>query len=284
MWWKSLSYQTKLKMQSEGDFLEYKIIPGFRKNSNLLQTVNEDQLYKFKNSQNNIKYYNCYHVGCPVNVAVDLNNGIYCRKIKKNIQHNHVIQTETINKMNLVNAIKAKCSNTMSLKRSTVREIYDDQCKKAKKETAQSLEFGKMRRQLINIRSEVYPKAPRNFADVIRIYQNINIQKNFAFSRFDNELPMYRNTIIEAEFGYSIFASPTICNDIMAMSGNEPRNYLIDGTFNVIPSSDTFKQLLIIHFAHAGHVSDLKTISSFYILFVVKYIFITYVHSKYLVK
>lgn len=40
------------------------------------------------------------------------------------------------------------------------------------------------------------------------------------------------------------------------LPNDQPRNYLIDGTFAVTPYSKEFKQLLIIHIAHAEHVSQ----------------------------
>uniref|UniRef100_A0A0K8W4R3 MULE transposase domain-containing protein n=2 Tax=Bactrocera latifrons TaxID=174628 RepID=A0A0K8W4R3_BACLA len=112
-----------------------------------------------------------------------------------------------------------------------------------------------MRRQLINIKSEALPKAPQNFRDIISIFENPEIRKNYTNSKYDNDLPFYRGTVIEEDFGYSIFVSPTMCNSIMDMPTGEPRHYLIDGTFSVVPisSSNSFKQLLIFHIAHNEH-------------------------------
>lgn len=39
---------------------EFELIPGFRASSKLLYITDEEQIFKYKYSRNNIKYYYCY--------------------------------------------------------------------------------------------------------------------------------------------------------------------------------------------------------------------------------
>lgn len=144
-----------------------------------------------------------------------------------------------------------------SLKRSSVRDIFDAQCKKFK-ETAREVEFGKMRRHLIHIKQEKYPKNPMNFSEIIEVYKNKEIESKFTMSRYEENEKFYIDTIVEEDFAYSLFVSPTISNAIKGRTNLEQRNYIIDGTFNIVPISKQYKQLLIIHIIHADHVRMLK--------------------------
>lgn len=232
----------------------YEIVPGYRKNSKLLLIKSEQQLYKYKYEKNNTKYYVCYNSTCPVNVAVDFNNPTMCRKTKKNIQHNHSGQEELLIKLKLINTIKTSCEN-VSLKRSNVRDIFDETCKQFKPETSASIEFGKMRRNLHSIKSRIFPKSPQNFQDISNIFKKKEIFDEFGKSRHQKDKDFYRHTIIEANFAYTIFMSPTIHNTISGWDDLQPRHFLMDGTFAITPCGGIFKQLIIIHIAHSDYVS-----------------------------
>lgn len=96
------------KMENVNTVFEYTIIPGFRKNSKLLYIEKEEQIYKYKYTSRNIKYYYCYNKNCKVGVAVDFNNLIHCRKIKNsNSVHDHEKQNILFDKLKIINAINA---------------------------------------------------------------------------------------------------------------------------------------------------------------------------------
>lgn len=254
-------------MEKEETIFEYKLISGFRKNSQLLLIENEEQIFKFKShkKKENVKYYYCYEKNCNVAVAVEFNSTRYCRKITKNQTHNHGSQIELIKKFEIMNNIKSEVKKA-PLKRASVRDIFDEQCKKFK-EGAQYVEYGSMRRQLFNIKQEDLPKCPMSFADIITIFQNENVYQQFGISRYEeNDKPFYIDTVISQNFSYTLFASPTIINGIRSMSILEPRTFIVDGTFNIVPVSKNFKQLLTLHIVHAEHVSNNIENNSTYLL------------------
>lgn len=235
------------------NLIEFKIVPGIRKNSKLLHIPSENQIYKYKYEKNLTKYYVCYVKNCPVNVAVDFNNEQFCRKTSNIKAHNHHSQEDFIKKLKLINEIKSNCEN-VSLKRSNVREVFDETCKKFKNN---NIQFGQMRRNLYKIKNKIFPKSPRTFPEIIEIFEKSDILKTFGFSRYEKTENFYKNTVIEEQYSYSIFLSPSICSIIDSMAEDQPRNYLIDGTFSITPySNNQFKQLLIIHIAHNEHVSN----------------------------
>lgn len=239
-------------MEQEQIF-EYVLIPGFRASSQLLYIKDEEQIFKYKYSKNNIKYYYCYEKNCNVGVSVDFNNTIYCRKSGKFQVHNHGAQSELFGKLKVINQIKNSVKKA-PIKRSSVRDIFDHECKKFK-EDSKTIEFGRMRRQLYNLKQEQFPKSPMTFSNIIDTFKNEEVIQQFAMSRYESDEKFYADTIIADNFAYSLFVSPTITKAIKSMSMSEPRNYILDGTFNVVPMSKEFKQLLIIHFVHNTHVS-----------------------------
>lgn len=232
---------------------EYNFIPGFRASSKLLYIESEEQIFKYKYNKNNINYYYCYEKNCNVGVTVDLSNATHCRKSGKLQVHNHGPQGELVAKLKAINKIKAKVQKA-PLKRSSVRDIFDQQCKKMK-EASSTLEYGRMRRQLFNIKSQKFPKSPTTFVDILDVFKCEEVAKQFGMSRYESEKKLYADTIITDTFAYTLFVSPTISQAVQAMSLSEPRNYILDATFNVVPISKEFKELLIIHIVHDDHVS-----------------------------
>ncbi|XP_037813343.1 uncharacterized protein LOC119604655 [Lucilia sericata] len=92
------------------------------------------------------------------------------------------------------------------------------------------------------------------FSNIIEVFKNEEVVQKFAMSRYNSEEKFYTDTIITENFSYTLFVSPTISKTIQSMSStSEPRNYVMDATFNVVPTSKDFKQLLIIHFVHCEH-------------------------------
>lgn len=178
----------------EDQIYEYELIPGFRASSKLLYIKDEEQIFKYKYSRNNIKYYYCYEKNCSAGVVVDLNNTIYCRKSGKFQTHNHGPQGELFGKLEVINAIKCKVKKA-SIKRSSVRDIFDEQCKKFK-EASNTIEYGRMRRQLFNIKKQKFPKSPMTFSKIIEVFKNEEVVQKFAMSRYDSEQKFYTDTII----------------------------------------------------------------------------------------
>lgn len=241
----------------EEEIFEFKFIPGFRTNSNLLYIEAQEQIFAFKYKKMNTAYYYCYNKNCNVGVAIDFNSTMYCRRCGKNKVHNHGSQIEIIKKLKIMNSVKCEVRKA-PLKRSNVREIFDEQCKKFK-DAAHTINYGNMRRQLFKIRQDKMPKNPNDVVDIIGNFKNEEILKEFGMSRYEKDKSFYLDSVITNDFSYTLFVSPTISKSIQSLSSSEPRNYIMDATFNVLPRSKTLKQLLIIHFIHADHVSTRYT-------------------------
>lgn len=245
-------------MNGNNNLLTYQLIPGIRKNSKLLLIPNENQVYKYKYKSGFTTYYTCYQKTCRVNVAVDLED--LCRKTTA-INHNHGSEEEFINRLKLINSNKDNC-DTVSLKRNNVREIFNDTCKN--KSSCTSIQYGKMRRHSQRIKNNFMPKSPSSFKDILKMFQENKIMKEFGMSRYEKDEKFYYNTIIEENFAYSIFMSPTICSIINSWENNEPRNYLMNETFSITPTGSIFKQIIIIHIAHSEYVSIYYIAFSFF--------------------
>lgn len=168
-------------------------------------------------------------------------------------EHMHGDQEALVEHYKVLNAIKSEVKRA-PIKKAGVRDVFDEQCKKYK-ESSNAVEFGKMRRNLFRIKQENFPKSPMNFHEIIKLFENEEIKSKFGMSRDNFEEKFYTATVIEDTFAYTLFVSPTICNGIRAMSPSEARNYIVDGTFKVIPVSKAYKQLLIIHIIHNNLVS-----------------------------
>ena len=232
-------------------------MPGIRKNSKLLLIKTENQLYKTRSASANHVRYVCYIKECQVSVII-LKSNNECKKLN-NKEHNHERQDEFIEKLELMNSIKTQCSN-VSLKRNATIEIFDNECLKNLIPTARLLQYGKMKRNLCGIKNAMLPKNPTCPLDVQKMFRIETVLNKFGTSKCKfppgtaAELKhFYKDTVIEKEFAYSVFMSPSICQAIN-LSPQLRRNYLLDGTFSVVPECG-YKQLMIIHVENLNHVS-----------------------------
>lgn len=107
--------------KSRENEIKYELVPGKRRNSQLLWSSTELQFYKFNTKLKAGKSYLCYH-GCSCRVLL-LNNGI-CIKTDQKKTHNHPTNQELYEQLSIANEIKIKCSKDSSSK--SVKQIYDD--------------------------------------------------------------------------------------------------------------------------------------------------------------
>ncbi|XP_067635073.1 uncharacterized protein [Eurosta solidaginis] len=145
-----------------------------------------------------------------------------------------------------------------------------------------------MRRELFNIKHEKFPKMPTNFEHIKTMFTIEQMYKRFGVSRYKKEESEFNtDAVINTNFSYSLFASPTIVNCLRSITNlSDSRTYIADATFSVVPSSKQFKQLLINHIVSADHPTYLiKGFDSFKVE-VMDYFkpFIRYFHSQWMKK
>lgn len=226
----------------------YEFVSGFRKNSKLLLLTDEKQFFRQKHVYSESTRYGCYFQNCNVTVALK-KDGV-CEQLSLDYYHNHATPENLINKFKIINNVKKECSTKAAYKRKGVREIFDEECMKDK-DLSSSVSFPQMKRQLYRIRGEGIPKCPSTSLEIKQLFEKDDFCQEFGVSKHVNK-PFYRDTIIEDDFSYSIFISPTIAEIIHKKP--KGRRYLIDGTFKTVPSCG-FKQLLVIHYYYMEHVS-----------------------------
>lgn len=110
-------------------------------------------------------------------------------------------------------------------------------------------------RQLYRLRDPVYPERPTTHE---KVREMLNESENME--RFGRTMNMsgkfYVGSIVETLFAFHVWASVTTIDVIKKHITPDKRNYLLDGTFKVIPStSKLFSQLLIISIEYKNDVS-----------------------------
>lgn len=234
----------------EKPVVNYEIISGYRKNSQLLLLNEERQIFKKKSVHKEHTRYVCYIDSC--HVSVSLKNDGSCEQLSLEFHHNHAPPVDIIKKFQLLRNIKSACGKQTAAKRKGVREIFDDECIKDA-QVASAVCYPKMRRQLQRIRNDGMPKNPNTPQELKLMFDEDNFFSEFGKSKHIDK-PFYRGTVIENDFSYAIFVSPTI-SEIIGKKPND-RRYLIDGTFRTVPSCG-YKQLLVVHYHFVDHVSSL---------------------------
>lgn len=86
--------------------MEFEILSGKRRNSKLLYSFSEKQIYAKKSIYNNKVFFDCYNKKCKSRVY--LLNG-ECLKAKNFKEHEHSDQKELYEELKALNKIKAKC-------------------------------------------------------------------------------------------------------------------------------------------------------------------------------
>lgn len=117
------------------------------------------------------------------------------------------------------------------------------------------LKLKHVERHLYRLRDPEYPERPATHEKVREKFNEPEIVERFGrtmnmFEKF------YAGSIVETLFAFHVWASFATINIIKSHITPDKRNYLLDGTFKVIPStSKLFSQLLIISIEYKNDVS-----------------------------
>lgn len=92
--------------------MEFEIVGGKRRNSNLLYSLSEKHLYAKKSAYKNKIYYTCYQEKCKSRLILEA--GV-CAKCFDFVEHKHGNQEETYKELKALNNIKRKCTEVHSV-------------------------------------------------------------------------------------------------------------------------------------------------------------------------
>lgn len=116
--------------------------------------------------------------------------------------------------------------------------------------------YEKMKRTLIRLKNKKYPNIPKT---MIEIKDEFNRSQNAEFGRTrDGKDLLYIDTVIKKKYSFMVFASKKVTDLVEEHLNPEERNYLMDGTFKVVPAM--FYQLFIISIEYANDVCMLDII------------------------
>lgn len=108
-----------------------------------------------------------------------------------------------------------------------------------------------MERQLYRIRDKEYPNRPKTDEEIRDKLNDPQIFEEYG-KTLNNQHQFYVGSDINEDFAFHVFASYDTVNLIEKHIVPEQRNYLMDGTFKIVPSK--FQQLLIISIEYKNDV------------------------------
>lgn len=235
--------------------IEFRFVAGARRDCELLYTLSEKQLYKYKSQYKNkndeiTRRYICYQKNCKA--SVQIRNREICHKRNGEEQHSdHPNQELLMKEFQLKKSIKTEVSKP-TLQTNKVRTVFNSECRKNKESTGLVV-YKKMQRNLRRIKAAAMPKSPQTPQDFIDSFKNFEFMQKYGMCDSESDQQFYQTTVLENDFAYSLFFSLPIANRIKTVP-HVDRHYLVDATFSVVPSCG-YKQLLMVHFGHGRHVS-----------------------------
>jgi len=96
-----------------------------------------------------------------------------------------------------------------------------------------------------------YPKRPKTHQETRNVLQDPQIKIDFG-QTVDKYGAFYIDSVVKDQHTFHVFASPSVVNLITNHMVGQPRNFLIDGTFTVIPKE--FAQLVVISIEYKNDV------------------------------
>lgn len=107
-------------------------------------------------------------------------------------------------------------------------------------------------RHLLRIRRSTMPHPPTKASEVAQAFKNVLVTNSYSRTKhIDNEYYFYKTSFECEQFGYILFASDHVIDNIKTHIAEENREFLMDATFKICPFG-TFYQLLIIYIGYCG--------------------------------
>lgn len=276
--------------------MEYEFTLGKRIDSKLLYVLTEKQLYKKAREAKEHIVYRCYESTCKARVKI-MRSGV-CTKVDSFKEHDHDIQESRYKQFKIEGEIKQQCAVSSSLVNTSstvgnVREIYHATCQKlvipvheytstcifgllrgnnnkmwyitflfsVDEQTRKNLNYKSMERNLLKIRSKVFPQNPQTYEAVKNAMQSENILKTFGYTKGPSPKLFFKGIFKASDENsennecYCIFASDDIMQLIHENIDVHRRQYFTDATFKVCPLG-LFNQLLMIYVGYMETVSS----------------------------
>lgn len=108
-----------------------------------------------------------------------------------------------------------------------------------------------MKRTLQRHKNKKYPKIPKAIQDIQNQFQDPAILNEYGIN-LEGDSTFYIDTIIEANYAFTVFGSQFTIDFIKENIPPESRNFLLDGTFDKLPGE--FYQLLIVAIEYKNDV------------------------------
>lgn len=113
-----------------------------------------------------------------------------------------------------------------------------------------------MSRNLRRYTNPKYPVQPTSATEIKNAFKNPTIEKDFGRNLRDSD-PFYIDTIEMKDSAFTVFASHEMIRMVNEYIPPGQRNYMVDGTFDVVPVGCGFKQLLVIAIEYKHDVSEI---------------------------
>lgn len=110
-----------------------------------------------------------------------------------------------------------------------------------------------MKRTLQRHKNQQHPTNPRSVDGIREKFEDRNIMEKYGYN-LENDSKFYIGTVVEDDYAFTVFASIYVIEFIQKEIPHNARNYLMDGTFDSLPTE--FYQLLIISVEYRNDVSN----------------------------
>lgn len=111
-----------------------------------------------------------------------------------------------------------------------------------------------MKRTLQRHKNQVHPQSTRSVDEIKSKFMEAAIMEKYGLN-LEKDGKFYVGTVVEDDYGFTVFASKYVIDFIEEKVNPKDRHYLMDGTFDSLPSE--YYQLLIISIEYENDVSNI---------------------------
>lgn len=229
-------------------FLSYERITGYRRNSNLLYTIDEKQFYVYNSTNSNGDAFKCRECNSRVHVRADK----MCIQQEKYFVHNHTTREQVYTELKVLNIAKQKCADISTLINERKQSIRDIFYSVLSDYPDVQINFYSIERSLQIIRNSAMPKNPLNCDEISKMFERDDIMQ--MLGRTSANKTFYNGCMESSEYGFCAFSSVKSIDLFKSRTSYGQRTIMIDGTFDVVPIGP-FNQLLVIYGVYIEKVS-----------------------------